>query len=356
MLKVYHFKTVREKLTGITVGGFERDFSLSDCLDAVEDAVLNCVVKYTKQFTTEDGVAIYQIELDGFQDLRRIRKFMNDMIKGKRFGRQDMLESIGGVEQYARMVIPVLLNEFRVSSIPQVYISPVFSTKGLVNFKVIIIHSKEEGSTVALIDKFTATDGLSVISAPSPKLYGNIQVDMIDLEAKRALFDEQEMIYGIIKNKIKSVMGSFRDFDEGMRREDTKRLKEISGMLKTYPKELVRTVYYNLEDFYRISSPQEEIVWLIRLCLRLYRRSFKFRKKICVSSYNLKSSTLLCVASRKNLLKDILKLVLDYKPVVSNIIIGDINVHLFRLEKEGGAIPENEIALITKKIKNEKLL
>jgi hypothetical protein len=339
--KVEHIKTIRERLTGITVVGFDRDLSLNDCLNAIQHAVPEYRVMYNKEFTTQDGISVYRIEIDGFQNIKAIESALAQLAFGKRFAHTRLLESIGGFEQYARAIIPQLVKEYTLAHIPQVYISPTYTSQYFIEFKIIIVIGKGKGH-VMYTQQLNGIKGFSILSIKPPESYGGSQVNIVDLRVNLDLFPEPERIYETIKDILKNEIGEFRDFDEGMRRIDIKKLAGVRTEVKRGPADLVRQFYYSLEDFYRIGAPIEEITDLIKTGIQLYKKTKSLPDKCSITMHNLEACTIIGIASKEDLLRETLSILGPYNTNVSKLEIGEFSILLFRASEDNKPIKGKE--------------
>jgi hypothetical protein len=280
---IKNLKTVREHLTGITVAGYDREISLNDCLEAIGHAVPGFKRKFNKEFTTDDGITVYRLEIcDGNgrafsrKEIQHIRKALHQMATSKKFQRAKWTEASGGFEHYARAIIPFLLREFRSTKIPQVYLSMAKATDFFLEFKIIIIltgdRTTQEKKIFKCVETLEAVSGLSILSTKPTKIMGLEGINILDLRADLDAFADRQVIYETIKEKLNLVIGQFRDFDEGIRILDTKKLGQVREHFKRTSEQLVREFYYRMEDFYRISAPVEELVQHIRMGERCLSR------------------------------------------------------------------------------------
>ncbi|MCH7760154.1 hypothetical protein IIA15_01955 [candidate division TA06 bacterium] len=272
-VKVENLKTTKENLTGITLAGFDRDFTLDDCLSGIHQVVPSFKRKYNKEFTTSDGITVYRLEItdgrDRFFPMRigkRIEKGLFKMATGKGVERMRRIESIGGFEHYARAIIPYLVREQQTSRQPQVFISVVRTGEDVIEFKVIMVTRKSrEKVTLLCVEELEKVRGLSVFSTNPPKILGEAEINILDVRVELTEYESYEEIYSRIKKCLHKIIGDFRDFDEGMRILDMKKLQEVREHLSEQEENLVRGLYYSLEDFYRMSAPVEDLVEHIQL-------------------------------------------------------------------------------------------
>ena len=154
------------------------------------------------------------------------------------------------------------------------------------------------------------------------------------------------------------MIGEFRDFDEGMRRMDTKKLEEVKSILRwRLDESLLRQFYYSLEDFYRIAAPVQEIIQLIRLGNKVLRKLTKEPDKVCVEAKNIGPDhgppkvTLMAVAylARKRLFRDCLETIKDYEVTMNRVDLERETVLVCRLTRDGKPVSSARLkALISK--------
>lgn len=353
--------TTREHLTGITIAAFERDIYLNDWLEAIYQAVPDYNIKYNKEFVTEDGIVVYRIEMCDRNErpyaknkIIDIKNALTNAHISRRIERVRWMELTGGFEQYIRAIIPLLVKEYSNSMITQVYISIVKMTNYFAKFKILIVSGIPSSGRMNYGFRITETlekeNGISIISTKPPKKYGNLEVDIIDIEADLNMFSDIEDIYRIVRGSVRRVIGEFRDFDEGMRRLEVNKLTKIKKMLKAYPLNFVREFYYRLDDFYRIGAEPEEIAEQIKLGIKGLekyetgdKRYVIIRKKFSLKSGNrmIPNSTIvvLVYSSKVKLLSRILELLQDYEVTLSKIERKDAQVVILRIQKNNKPIP-----------------
>lgn len=341
-VEVKRLKTTKELLTGITIGCYEDDFSLLLALDAIREAVPGYNVKYNKQFVTDDKISIYRIEIDGFHSERRIENSIMKKLSTMKFEKVGIREVSRGLEHYGKAIIPKLIKEHTLTRIPQVYISPELTSPGFIHFKVIVV--KEAGSPwtdkyIARIDKI---NGITVLSCETPKVYQTSEVSVFDLKAETEVFPSTESIYTTIRDSLTGVLGEFRDFGEGMRKIDTERLIEVRRKVKGVKLSLIREFYYGIRDFYRVSCSEAEIIELVRLGVKLALGKITNIKWTEIES----RCTLIGIASKKNILPQVLKMLEGYDTIASKIQLGDLNFSLFTVKDHGRALPSDKLLCI----------
>lgn len=352
-VKVKHLKTkkekptgVKERLTGATIACFNRDFSLSLVLDAIKTAVPDYAVRYNKEFITDEGISVYRIEIDGYHPIKPIEDALRKKAVAKKFDRFRLIEAFGGFEHYAKAIIPKLIKEHTVTGIPQTYISVGFTSEYFVQFKIIIVKKPSKGWLEKCTEKLDAVKGLSVLTCETPKLYGSSQVSIIDVRVDTNVFPETGAMYAAIKKSLEAAVGNFRDFDEGMRRIDVKKFTEIRQRIKEVNIDLLRQIYYGIEDFYRISAPDDEMTQIINLGVKLSESKPPHMEILEIE----RTCNLLGLVSQRELLARVLGFLMPYNTIVSKIQLGDSNLLLFRIEKDGKPLPQDEINLVSQKL------
>lgn len=356
---IKNLKTVRERLTGITLVGYDREISLNDCLDAIEHAVPGFNRKFNKEFTTPDGITVYRLEICdrharpfSREEIRHIRKALLQMATSKKFQRAKWTEAIGGFEHYARAIIPFLLKEFRSSKTPQVYLSVATATDFFLEFKIIIIlpgdRTSQERKIFGCVEALEAVSGLSVLSTKPPRITGMEGVNILDLRADLDRFADQQGIYEAIKEQLGRVIGQFRDFDEGIRILETKKLGQVREHFKRTRVDVVREFYYRMEDFYRVSAPVEELAQQIRMGMRCLRRLVRSEVPFVIEGKNVRLgkeaggrvSTLICVAfdPKSPIFTGCLGILSSYEMTMSKVEREEATVLLIRLDKDGAAL------------------
>ncbi len=280
-VRVENINTVRENLTCISAAGFERDISLDDVMDWVREFVPDYIRKYDKQFVTSDGIAVIRLEItDGTgkplkeEELPLLERQLLDKLNRRR--QRETFEIKAGTELLGRVIVPRLIQEVEATGISQVYILPGKVTRDTAEFKLVTvspvkgrfgeIHDK-------LLDSFSTERGISVSSAKPPSRMRNYEVNFINLKADLGEFTNEEEIYDVIKSHLQKVLGEFRDFDEGMRRLDRQKLKEVQASLENrgLAQRFIKQFFYSMDDFYRLSASVDEITDQIMFASDLVR-------------------------------------------------------------------------------------
>lgn len=306
---VNNIRTSRELLTAVSVAGWDREIALDDVLHGLREFLPNYQRKYDKEFVTNHGVAVFRVEIQTEESkwldedqLTEMELMLSEKLRQKR--RRTPLEVRVGAELFGRLAIPQLLKEAKISKEPQVYILPELSRRDFTMFKILLVapvKNKKVGElAISCVNKLNKINGLFVTSATQPVSREGKEVDIIDIRADTAVFEESEEIYSRIKGCLREELGDFRDFDEGLRVLDVKRLKELSETLaaKGIDVKFVRDFYYNTEDFFRVSAPEEEIASHIMLGWEAYQEFREVKGKV-VKCGETEKASLFCVVEGK---------------------------------------------------------
>lgn len=373
-MDICNFTTKREgTFTGVTVAGPSSILNLEDCLKTIELTLPNFHLKHNREFTTKDGIALFRIEFvdaDGnpLNDLaqKRLKRAFSTLVLDKKRNRAQWIESIGGFEQYARAVIPLLVREAQNTGITQVYQSVGHTTDLYIDFKIIVVIPGEDQSFKNSFNKsinlLEDVSGLHILAVKPPKKYGASQLFIVDIRASLAVIDDVEMIYRAIRNKIKEAVGDFRDFDEGMRTMDTYKFKTVREQFKHIDNVLLKELYYSIEDFFRISANHNEIVSHISIAYDMIRILETKKKGIhhitrqtgifSKSGELIPKATLFCLAfpHELSLLQKILEMLETYEVTLSRIERYGYDILICRLTINDKALTEEELAGLQQKL------
>ena len=344
-VKAKHLRTKREKLTGITIACRERDFSLLLALDAIRE-VSPLTIKYNKEFVTPDGISIYRIETDGYQQEEKIKKSIMRKLTTRKFERMALKQIPRGFEQYSRAIIPKLIKEYNSSLIPQVYISPELIVPEFIHFKIIVVKNISSPWISKAIRELDKIKEFVVLGSEPPKVYQNSELSIFDLKVDTGILEDTESIYSTIREILRKILGEFRDFDEGMRRMDVEKFNEVKRRVKWTNRDLLREIYYGIEDFCRVNASEEEIIEIVKLGVKLTKSKVPNIKWLDMD----RKCTLIGISSKKNILSQVLRILAKYETGVSKIQIEDINLLILRIEKEEKSLSHDETDAIIQKI------
>jgi len=269
-VRVGNIRTSKGHLTGISVAGYEQDFTLDDCLQALSHVVPGFQIMFNKEFRTTEGIIVYRIEIldregGAFSsgDVRKIGGALRELTKGRRFERIRWIEKFGGVEGYARALIPYLAREQKSSEITQIYITIGQTIELFAEFKILVVSGtndrKLERSGLRLLDKLDSAQGLSLVSYKTSRGPQNTGVQVVDLRADLAHFGGPGNALSSIRKILEEVIGEFRDFDKGGRTEEAGKIEKLLEKLKGLDYLTVREIYFHLDDFYRLGADTDEL-------------------------------------------------------------------------------------------------
>jgi hypothetical protein len=372
-LDISNFETKREGVfTGVTVAGPASMLNLQDCLKTIGVTVPGFHLKHNREFTTDSGISLYRIEFVdmlgkplGDMDQAGLRKAFSTLVLNKSRDRAQWIESIGGFEQYARAIIPLLVREAQHTNKTQVYQSVGQTTDVSIDFKVIVVVPRPGDLKKKLVNKtmnaIESVPGLTILSVKPPVTYENAQVFIIDLRANLLVMENVETIYRSIKEKIHAALGEFRDFDEGMRTLDTEKLKMIRRRIEGVDKSLIRELYYSIEDFFRIGASIDELIAHVRIALdmlkiietegRLVHVLARQTGPISKEGTMIPKASLLCVAYPHDLLllQPIMDLLESYEVTLSRLEKSGWNILICRIEQDDKALADADLRQLSKR-------
>ncbi len=377
----YRIRNIRaggEHLTGINIVGYERDISFQDLTAALSVSWPGATVSHQRKYTTHDGIVSIRVEMTGPNgmsatrtDLKIIREYLRKLLISRGIERLHRVHHYGGTEHIGRALLPLLIKECRTTGINQAYIALENITTFNAELKLLLVTSADKDSNtkdhdtriLKLVKNLSIQRGIGVNSFKSPSRRQDVWVDVFDFVAEREHFDQMEDAYSIVKHAIQESFGDFRDFDQGMRLNDTNQLDEIRKELSDIPETVVTDFYYSLEDFMRASVPVIELSMHIRLLFEtistlLSRNSFP-GTVTCeeVPGKNRPAATLFCCARKGECrnMEGLLEVVRNYT-VTASIIrwSGAVSV-LLRVQENGHALPPEERDTIFNKI-SERLV
>jgi len=148
-----------------------------------------------------------------------------------------------------------------------------------------------------------------------------------------------------------------------MRTIDTAKLKSVRQRLEGVNKNLVRELYYSIEDFFRVSAPIDEIIAHIRIALNMLKTISKKDDTLLVLSRQtsthrksgtlIPTSTLLCLAYPHQLfnLEKILDILEPYEVTLSRLERTGRDILLCRITQNDKALSVEEKNGLIKRIK-----
>ncbi|MBN2105540.1 hypothetical protein JW835_15990 [bacterium] len=374
-LDISNFTTKKEgTFTGLTVSGPAQMMNLEDCLKTIELTIPGFILKHNREFTTKEGIACYRIEFVdqlghplGDLEQSRLRRAFSNMVLHKRRDRAQWIESIGGFEQYARAIIPLLLREAQQTNITQVYQSVEKATDLFIVFKIISVVPEPKmlpkDMLNLIVKKIEGVNGLHILRVKPSKTYGKALLNILDIKASLADIENTETVYRLIREKLQEAIGDYRDFDEGMRSIDTTKLKSVQRMITDIDPTLIREIYYSIEDFYRIGATIDELIAHVRIACDMIQSIEKQNKSydvICkqVGTHSKKGelipqASLGCIAysHELELLESILNVLGKYDITMSRLERTSKDILICRISEDERPLSNSDLENICKTIR-----
>lgn len=291
-IKIHNFVTRYEKLTGITFACKEENFSIEEFLKTLDFIVPGCIIKHHKSFVSSEGILVYRIEIvDAFEEplkpevVKYIEITLGKLISLNYKERFTPVRSIGGFEHYARAIIPFLMDELIRTQRTQIFISSGKKTEFNIYIKLIIV-TLDLGNVNTLIRKLEVVPGIEIYSVNPPKMFKKIiEVNILNLKVSLAEFNSIPAIFTAIKNSLRPLYGNFRDFDEGLREIDLHALNHLLATLTSINPVLIREIFFNFDELYRVETPVPILAEIINLCCHTINQSKRIKPEQTVIAY-----------------------------------------------------------------------
>lgn len=281
IIKISNFKTKVSEMTGITFLCREWVISIEDFLLTLNHIVPDHIIKHHKSFVTADGILVYRLEIVDRDEkplnaglIKSVEKSLQKLIAISNSKRISKMKAIGGFEHYARAIIPFLIEEYKKTQLTQVFIETARGTEFSINIKLVLVSGKSRKKRIhELSSKVCLIQGISITSAIPTRVYGKVEVNILRLKVNLSDFNSIKELYGQIKKLIKKFYGNIRDFDEGFREIYIERLGQLTEKLKNINASLIREIFFNIDELYRIEMSFHLIVELVKLCDKAIEKS-----------------------------------------------------------------------------------
>lgn len=281
IIKIDNFKTKVSEMTGITFLCREWVISIEDFLLTLNHIVPDHIIKHHKSFVTMDGILVYRIEIVDRDEkaldaglIKSVEKSLQKLIAISHTKKIAKMKAIGGFEHYARAIIPFLIEEYKKTQLTQVFIDTARGTEFSINIKLVLVSGKSRKKRIhELSSKVCLITGISITSAIPTKIYGKVEVNILRLKANLSDFNSIKELYSQVKKIIKKIYGDIRDFDEGFREIYIERLGSLTDRLKNINASLIREIFFNIDELYRIEMPFRLTEELIKLCNKAIEKS-----------------------------------------------------------------------------------
>lgn len=371
VFRIKNLKTTREHLTGINIAGYEREISFQDFVTTLKHSWEGASIRHQRRYTTIDGIISIRIEMTGPDEMsaskkkqKDIRHYLKKLLVRHELDKLNRIHHYGGAEQYARALIPLLMNECKNTGQIQAYIANVSLTTFTAQLKLLLVSGRSQNTThdkkvIRLVGKINEVEGLTVVSFKSPSHRGDIWVDILNINVERDDYSEMETAYTAIKKNINESFGKFRDFDQGMRLNDVQRLIDIRKELRDIPDNTITDFYYGIEDFLRASMPIGELVLLIKLAYTSIADVLKNKQQInepraCeyIDGKRKMATLFSCTMPSRNVAFDeMLEILIDYTVNVTTLEKSGVSSVIFRVEKDEQALDSTSVERILKKLR-----
>lgn len=332
-LKIKNFETKYEKLTGITFMCKEELISIEDFLKTLNFIVPDFIIKHHKSFVTQDKILVYRIEIvDRYgtplnsELIHSIQKSLDKLIVTSYQKNFSKIKSIGGYEHYARAIIPFLILELKKTQINQVFIKVDEKSDFFIDIKLIVVSDKmDENRIYNLISKLEKFPGVEINSAIPPKIYGeSVEIDILKLNINLSEFSSIKDIFSALKNVIRKIYGEIRDFDQGFREIDMKVLNELLEKMNDINSSLIRDIFFNFDELFRIEIPFKMLCEVVRMCSNAVEKfNREPDKKFIIKHKNLcelnRTIFIISYSGRKQILGKIIKALKEYNTYFTKI-------------------------------------
>jgi hypothetical protein len=354
-----NIKTIKENLTCITLGVYEKELPLKVILGTISFVLPDSKIIYNKEFTSPEGVLIARIEISDREGKpypppshKKIKKVLKRIHEKEREDTEKGAKAIIGLELYIRAIIPLLVKEFKKSGLPQVYFFLTNSTEFFLEFKIIVVTHKEEAENKSrkIISGFNKITGLKLLSTRQPRELEKASLLIFDIKADLDEFEALSELYQEIKKILIQTLGKFRDFDEGMREIDS---RKIEGIIKDCPdisEKQIKKIYFSLEDFWRISAPCSDITRIVETIHKLLSKHKK--DEILFEYLDVENGTIVIFISPKEkvLSGKLLDFCSKFKITLSRIEMAKTDILIALISKDNKPVENEKIKEIVSKI------
>jgi hypothetical protein len=340
-IRIKNFETLDEKLTGITFVCWEENFSVENFLKTLDFIVPGHIIKHHKSFVSREKILVYRIEIvdSHLQPLDPVASKSIEISLAKLISTSvnevfSQIKSVGGYEHYARAIIPFLMQELKTTGLSQVFMSVEKKTEFMMQLKLIIVSlPAKKGNLNKLIGLLENHQGIEILSVIPPRLYQKrIEVNIMNLKITLAEFISIAAIFQTIKNILNILYHQVRDFDEGLRDRDMASLSDLTARLKTVNPLIIKEIYFNFDEIYRMETPSEIMAEIINLvCATIETAKKKDLGQVVVNYKNIKHPR------KDELLKTIFVIAYSKdKKILSKFIsnMKEIEVYFTRIEWE----------------------
>jgi hypothetical protein len=276
VIHIKNIKTKFEHLTGITFVCREILISIDDFLKALNYILPECVIKYHKSFVTEDSIFVYRLEITNRYGkplavplVKRVSEQLKKMITATYNRGIHQVKAVGGFEHFARAIIPFLMNEYKTTGLTQLFFNSEKRTEFSIDVKMILVTDPgTDGRIFEMVKRISRIRGLDIKSMIPPKRYGeNLEVNILKFSSNLAEFHSIRAVFDAVKAEVSDLLGKpVRDFDEGIREIDIRVLTELQLTLADMDPALIREIFFNLDEMFRIEASVDLLRALVQTC------------------------------------------------------------------------------------------
>jgi len=357
VIRIKNIETKHEKLTGITFVCKKILISIEDFLKTLNYIIPEYIIKHHKSFVTKDNILLYRIEIvdrngEALESsvTKSIEKSLKKLIETSYKKQFTQIKSVGGFEHYARAIIPFLMLELKKTNITQVFINANKKTDFSIDIKLTIVSRRtKKKKTYNLIAKLEKFPGIEVNSAIPPKIYANhVVIDMLKLNVHLSEFTSIKEVFSNINDILKKVYGKIRDFDQCFREIDIKILNELLEKTDYINPVLVRDIFFNFDELYRIEISFDLLYEVIKFCSEVIEKSNEKRDIEVLYKYkNLKhlGRTIFVISyiRQKHLLGKIIKKLKDFDIYFTKVDRDQRTYYIMIICKDNKIIEESVI-------------
>lgn len=274
VIKIKNMSSKRGELTGITFVCREGWISIEDFLMSLNHSVPDHIIKHHKSFVTADGILVYRIEIVDRHEkplnagiIKEIEKSMEKLVAIAHSDKFAKLKAIGGFEHYARAIIPFLREELKKTGMTQVFIDMARKSEFHMDIKLVLVSTFSQDKRIYdLSSKVCLVPGVTIRSVIPTKVHGDSEINILKLKVNLSEFESIKDLYKSLKTIIRKIYGDIRDFDEGFRDIYISRLNLLLERLDLVNPALIREIFFNIDELYKIEMRMNLLEELIKLC------------------------------------------------------------------------------------------
>ncbi len=291
VLNIRNYQTKKnEKLTSITVAGDPRMMNLKSVMDAVERIIGDYERKFDKEFTTSEGVTVVRLEISKNGDWLsedEIRELEEKLIETLTSSDIDSMypghiTMSARIEEYARVLIPRLIEEAKNTGMPQMYFENHRPTEDSYKYKFILTMPNKDRFKYITIGKITELlSNLGLVPNIERRIEENAKVICFN-----GIVDVPKEYRGTIQDDVKSkleelLQASIREFNSTSRMHKKAKVEEILKLLDRdnlleYEND-VKKIFHNYDEITPLRLSTEQIYKEILALMEFMRSQERYR-------------------------------------------------------------------------------